>query len=157
MTGLEPIVIALLAAIGGGGASSFLRARSQNGKDEAEAESIEVRTARELIAEVRFEMNRRVSDLDREIGRLRGHLESTRQERDKLLETERSLREENAQLRTRIESLEARILELASELASRSIRRDVLEAAEAAAPIVKVAVEPPAVPVPGGRRSTDPV
>jgi chromosome segregation ATPase len=121
-----PIIeTAAVALVVGGGGVAWGRLRSQNKaddararRDDAEAEAIEVRTARELVAEVRSEMNRRVSDLDRELGRLRGLLEATERERDHLRQIERQLREENAQLRQRIDALEARIAELTDALAA---------------------------------------
>lgn len=119
------LLAAILAALGGfGGLATSLRARAQNRLDdasgrktEAEAEAIEVSTARDMIRELRAEMDRRVSALDQEIGRMRGHLERTREERDRLAATETALRQENAQLRTRIEELERRIAELTASIA----------------------------------------
>lgn len=121
------IALALLGALVGGGGAT-LRAKAQNRLDaatsrkaDAETDAVEVRTARELIAEIRDEMNRRVSEQDREIGRLRGHLESTIRERDALRAEERALRAENADLRRRIEALETRISDLTRELAARPV------------------------------------
>src|SRR5205809_86187 len=107
-------VFALIGSLGGvTGVATLVRSRAQNRLDrasagvrEAEADSIEVRTAREMIGEMRAEMDRRVSSLDRELGRLRGHLEGTRAERDQLRDIETQLRDENHQLRLRVESLE---------------------------------------------------
>jgi chromosome segregation ATPase len=122
---IATLVPTIVGALGGvGGLVAFARARAQNTLDaassrrvDAEAESIEVRTARGLIAEVRAEMDRRVSSLDQEIGRLRGSLEDVRTERDHLREVEATLRSENADLRARIERLEEQIADLTAELA----------------------------------------
>jgi TolA-binding protein len=101
---------AIIGAVGGlGGIALFFRAKSQNRLDlstsrkvEAEAESIEVKTAREMIAEVRVEMDRKVGDLQQEIGRLKGRLEDARDKED-------ALREENVQLRSRVVELEREV------------------------------------------------
>lgn len=115
------LVEILTAAAAGGGVGALLRARWQNRLDksaarkaEAEAESIELQTARDLISELRAEMDRRVSALTREVGRLQGRLESVAQERDQLLR-------ENRALRRRIERLERRIAELTAERAAEGV------------------------------------
>lgn len=119
--------LAVLGGVGGlGGLAALLRARSQNRVDDAttrrtaaEADQIEVRTAREMVAELREEMERRVSNLTREIGRLQGRLEHVGEERDRLRREADDLHRENVELRARVEQLEerVRILTTAAELA----------------------------------------
>lgn len=122
------LVEILTAAAAGGGIGALLRARWQNRLDksaarkaEAEAESIELQTARDLISELRAEMDRRVSALTREVGRLQGRLESVAQERDQLHAEAEALRRENRALRRRIERLERRIAELTAERAAEGV------------------------------------
>jgi regulator of replication initiation timing len=118
------LVAALLAACGGlGGLATSMRAKAQNHLDgatarerDAKADSIAVDTARDLIDQIRTEMNRRVSELDRELGRLRGQLEDVVAERN-------ALREENRQLKGRVDELESRIrvLTAAKELTEAAV------------------------------------
>lgn len=120
-------LLALLVGVlgGAGGFATVLRVRAQNRADEAagrrtdaEAEAIEVRTARELIAEVRAEMDRRVAALTHDVGRLQGRLDEVVRERDDLHSEGDNLRRENANLRTRVGRLERRVRDLTVELAS---------------------------------------
>ena len=125
---LVEILTALGGVLAGGGVGALLRARWQNRLDasaarkaEAEAESIELQTARDLISELRAEMDRRVSALTREVGRLQGRLESVAQERDQIHAEAEALRRENRTLRKRIERLERRIAELTAERAAEGV------------------------------------
>ncbi len=97
----------------------MLRSRAPNRLDEAvsrkadaEAENIEVRTARELIAELRTETDRNVTALEREVGSCAGSSTPRSVSADTLRDIERQLRDENRGLRERIERLERRIAEL---------------------------------------------
>lgn len=138
--------LAVIGGVGGlSGVAALARSRAQNKLDtanvekvEAETESVIVTTTRQLIDGVRQEMDLKVTALEREVGRLRGNLESAYRERDRALAVERRLRLENTQLHahieslnSRIESLEARVrvLTTAAELSEASARQAVEDAA----------------------------
>jgi chromosome segregation ATPase len=131
------LIAALVAALGGlGGLATSLRAKAQNRLDgagarlrEAEADSIAVDTARDLIAEVREEMNRRVSALDREVARLTGKLDGALEQRDRFRAEAENLHRENRELRDRIASLEKRVSDVTEALINERERRKALEAA----------------------------
>jgi len=125
MTTLATVLTALGSVGGLVGLGAALRVRAQNRFDvaqaqkaSAEAEAVMVATARELVSDVRSEMDRKVTGLEREVARLRGSLEAAIRERDWLRDVERQLRAENRHLRERIEALEAQIADLTQRLAA---------------------------------------
>jgi chromosome segregation ATPase len=109
------IITAVLALMGGfGGLAAFTRSKSQNSLDnasrrkaEAEADGMIVQTARELIADVRREMDLKVTGLEREVARMGGRLDAMTAERDdwrdRALNAERTVSE----LQARVTRLEA--------------------------------------------------
>lgn len=112
-------VFGSLGALGGlSGIVAWARLAAQNRLDRANADHVLVDTAQTLVEALRAEMDRKVTDLEREVGRLRGHLEAATRERDHLRDVERQLREENGHLRQRIEALESRIADLTAQLAA---------------------------------------
>lgn len=116
---MTAVLVILSVLLGTGGLSwlvAAVRVNTQNRLDaskakaeEAKADDVIVHSAREMVAELRAEMDRKVTDLTAEVGRIRGHLEAAVTERDHLREVERTLRIENASLRARIDALEDRI------------------------------------------------
>jgi regulator of replication initiation timing len=126
------LLIAIVSAFGGvGGLGAFLRTRTQNHLDvstsrkiEAERESIAVDTARELLADMRLEMTRKVEALEREVADLRRTVEQVSREREHETLINAELRTENRVLRERIVALEGRVRSLVTELGHAADRHE---------------------------------
>jgi septal ring factor EnvC (AmiA/AmiB activator) len=125
-------IAVIAAAFGGlGGLATSLRARAQNRRDDAgsrrenaEADSIAVETARDLIAQVRDEMDRRVLSLTRDMERLERRLDSALADRDRLRAEVDHLRDENRTLKARLEAAEERVREVTAALVRERARRE---------------------------------
>lgn len=132
---------AIIVALGGlSGFAAAFRSLAQNRLDDAssrktaaEADAIAVETARDLIQQVREEMNNRVGALDREVARLQGMLDGALAQRDRFRQEAENLHRENRELKDRLSRVEERLADVTAALQRERKRRAVLEAERDAA------------------------